>query len=159
MIVTGAELDVANSTFQIKRVLELELDRSPVYGYYRERSDADVLARIDWLILHGYLALEYDGRLPLLVYTAEGWEIEKETYAYELLDGLDERLHKGAPFEMDDLKDRNRALIFLLLEKIEATGDREYIPLLKAWAQQDYRKVRQWIQRVINGLQSPRSEA
>ena len=113
----------------------------------------EVLARIDWVILNGYLAIEYDYRLPLLVYSELGWEIEKETYADELLRGFDEMLASGkCPFDMSYLKDRDRGMILLLLDKVEATGNPKYIPLLKAWQQVDYKKVRQRIQQVVHRL-------
>lgn len=63
-----------------KKVLELKLDRSPVYGCYKKLSKDEITTNIDWLILNGYLRIEYDYRLPLLVYTRKGWEIEMDTY-------------------------------------------------------------------------------
>ena len=53
---------------------------------------------------------------------------------------------------MSDLKDRNREVIWRLLEKIEASGDRRYIPALEAWEPIDYRKVRARIRGVIRVL-------
>jgi len=136
-----------------KRVLELGLDKSPVYGHYMGLPVEDVMARIDWTILNGYLALEYDYRLPLLVYTDRGWEIEKETYAAELLQGFDRMIDSGTTtFDMEHLKDRDRAMILRLLDKVEATRDPRYVPLLTAWQQVDYRKVRERIQGVIDSL-------
>jgi hypothetical protein len=138
-----------------KEVLNLGLERSPVYGRYRQLSLEDILARIDWVILNGYLAIEYDYRLPLLRYTEAGWEIEKETYADELLRGFDDVLASGQrPFDMTYLKDRNRGLIMLLLDKVEATCDPKYVPLLEAWEQVDYKKVKQRIRHVIQRLNS-----
>ncbi|MGB7290713.1 MAG: RQC-minor-1 family DNA-binding protein [Thermodesulfobacteriota bacterium] len=136
-----------------KKVIELGLDKSPVYGYYKTHSTDEILARIDWVILNGYLDIEYDNRLPLLVYTPKGWEIEKDIYAEELIRGLDEILASGSgPFDMSYLKDKNRELIWLLLEKVEATGSDKYIPLLEEWEKIDYRKVRQKIKKVIDAL-------
>ncbi len=68
-----------------KKLLELKLDRSPVYGYYHDLSPEDILARVDWVIVNGYLDIRYEYRLPLLVYTPRGWEIEKDTYSTEML--------------------------------------------------------------------------
>jgi hypothetical protein len=68
-----------------KKLLELDLDRSPVYGAFKGTSQKEILAKIDWVILKHYLAIEYDYRLPLLVFTDKGWEIERETYTDELL--------------------------------------------------------------------------
>ena len=53
---------------------------------------------------------------------------------------------------MSDLKDRNREVIWRLLEKIEASGDLRYIPALEAWEPIDYRKVRARIRSVIRSL-------
>jgi hypothetical protein len=140
---------------QDRKLLELGLDReSPVYGYYRRLTMPEILARVDWMIREGYLAIEYDYRLPLLVFTAKGWEIERETYINELLRGFDALLESGgAQFDMTYLKDRDREMILRLLDRVQASGDRKYIPLLEAWAEVDYKKVRQRIQGVIAVLQ------
>ena len=84
-----------------KAVLEHELDQSPVYGALSELSLEQITARIDWLIIEGYFRIEYDYRLPLLVYAPRGWEIERETYADELLDGIKRLLADGN--ELQDL--------------------------------------------------------
>jgi hypothetical protein len=137
-----------------RKVLELGLDRLPVYGCYRGMPDDDVLARIDWVIARGYLDIEYDYRLPLLVYTPAGWEIEKETYARELVAGFDALLAAGPPFDLAYLKDRNRGLILRVLELVEESADTRYVPLLEAWAVIDYRKVRERIRRVVRHLRA-----
>ena len=126
-----------------KRLLERSLDSNPVYGYYRDLPVGEVQARIDWVILEGYLAIKYDYRLPLLVYTARGWEIEKETYATELLAGFDALLEAPqSAYDMSYLRDRERGMILLLLDKVEATNDPKYIPILDDWASVDYKKVK-----------------
>lgn len=135
-----------------KKVLELGLDQSPVYGYYSSLSQADILARIDWVIRSGYLGIEYEGRLPVLVYTEDGWAIERETYARELPGELDRLLAQGPPYDMGYLKDWNRGLIWRLLDLIEQSGNRSHIPLLEAWAEVDYQKVRKRINAVIRNL-------
>jgi superfamily II DNA helicase RecQ len=137
-----------------KDVLALGLDRSPVYGYFRDLSDSDTLARIDWTILNGYLRIEYSDRLPLLVYTQKGWEIEQEQYANELLDGIETTVRDGRPYNMAHLKDRNREMILLLLDKIAATDDAKFIPALEAWKKVDYKKVQQRIRQVIRQLEA-----
>jgi len=139
-----------------KEVLSRSLVQSPAYGFYKERTDDEVLARVDWLIRKGYLAIEYDGRLPLLIYTQAGWEIERETISDELLRDLDQTLKGGQqPIDMSHLKDRNREMIWRLLDKIEASGDPRYIPALEAWELIDYKKVRQRIRQVIQVLKGP----
>ncbi len=61
-------------------------------------------------------------------------------------------LEAGPPYDMTYLKDRNRGMILLLLDKVEAARDPKYIPLLEAWAQVDYKKVRERIREVIRRL-------
>ncbi len=138
-----------------KRVLELGLDESPVYGYYKDLHIDDVMARIDWVILNGYLDIAYDYRLPMLVYTDKGWKIERDTYAEELLSGFDDMLETPRKeHDMSYLKDKDRGMILLLLDKVEATGDEKFIPLLESWEQVDYKKVRKQIREVIANLVS-----
>ena len=135
-----------------KKLLELQLDKSPVYGFFKELTIKDILAKIDWSIENHYLEIRYDYRLPLLAFTEKGWDIEKDTYAEELLEKLESVLDsKDYTFVME-LKDRDREMILLLLSKIQSTGDRRFIPLLKAWAEIDYKKVRKKINRVIAAL-------
>ena len=136
-----------------KIVLKLELDKSPVYGYYADLTMDKILARVDWTIVHGYLDIAYDYRLPLLRYSLRGWEIERETYAGELLQEFDNMLESGCEqFDMHYLKDRCRDMILLLLDKVEATGDKKYIPILEAWAEIDYKKVKMRIGQVMDKL-------
>lgn len=136
------------------KILELNLDRCPVYGYFKALSIKAITTKIDWLILNEYLSIQYDYRLPLLVYTRKGWEIEMDAYSDELLRGFDEMLASGkTDFDVTDLKDRNREMILILLDKLAATGDKKSISILEAWKRVDYKKVRQRINGVINKLQ------
>jgi len=136
-----------------EEVLRLHFDQCPVYGYFHDRSADDVLAKIDRAILDGYLKIMYDYRLPVLVFTDAGWEIEKETFANELLAGFDKLLTTSQPpYDMSYLKDRNRSLIWCLLDKIEASGNSKYLPLLEAWEQMDYKKVKLRIEEVMRKI-------
>ncbi len=136
-----------------KRVIELNLDGNPVYGHFKDLTIEQITARIDWCIVESYLAIEYDYRLPLLMYTSRGWEIEMDTYTDELLRGFDKMTKAGTEdFDMSHLKDRNREMIMLLLDKVEATGNPKYIPVLEAWKHVDYRKVRARISQAIEVL-------
>lgn len=135
-----------------KKLLKLKLNKSPVYGFFKELTISKIRSKIDWTIVNGYLRIEYDYRLPLLVYTKKGWEIEKDTYSDELLNKLKELLETGDYSFVTELKDRDRSMILLLLDKIKNTNNREFIPLLKAWKKIDYRKVRAAIRKVIKSL-------
>lgn len=136
-----------------KKLLELELNHNPVYGAFKGTVQKDILAKIDWMILNDFLAIEYDNRLPLLVFTERGWEIERETYAVELLEQLTEASEMGDYGFVEYLKDRNRGLIHLLLDKIAESGNKELIIILSAWESIEYKKVRDRIQEVISILE------
>ncbi len=136
-------------------VLQHHLDQCPVHGYFHHLSAEEILARIDRAILDGYLKVMYDYRLPVLVFTDAGWEIEKETFANELLAEFDELLTtKQPPYDMSYLKDRNRSLIWCLLDKIEDSGNPKYLPVLEAWAQIDYKKVKLRIEEVVREIKT-----
>ena len=88
------------------------------------------------------------------MYTPSGWEIERETYAEELFQGFLRTIAMGqASYDMESLKDRDRGMIFVLLDKVEMRGDRRFIPLLNGWASVDHKKVRQRISAVIRAIE------
>jgi len=136
-----------------KKLLEHNFNTNPAYGFFKDLSIVDITAKIDWVILEGFLTIEYDYRLPLLVYTPIGWDIEKDIYADELLAGFGDMIDSGRQiFDMTYLKDRNREMINLLLDKVQATQDRKYIPILEAWAQIDYKKIQKRIRAIVKRL-------
>lgn len=137
-----------------KKLLQHGLDTSPVYGFYQGLTIGDITARIDWVIKNGYLDIEYDGRLPVLVYTDKGWEIERNTYSDELLEKLWSLIPDGDYRFVHELKDRNRGMILLLLDKIKESGEQGFVPILKAWQEIEYKNVRKEISKVINHLET-----
>ncbi len=136
-----------------KKLIDLGLDQSPSYGALRTLSRQEVLARIDWLIINNYLAIEYDYRLPLLVYTPRGWEIEKNTFAAELQGKLDHLIASTNPIpDLTWLNDCNREVLIHLLDRIEASGKSNYIPVLESWSQSASRKIRGKIHGVVEQI-------
>jgi formate dehydrogenase maturation protein FdhE len=118
---------------------------------------AEIVKRIDYAITKGYLAIEYLGRLPVLTFTAAGWEIEQNTYSDELLMKL--RQLAIGPVQTTDiefLKGKNRSLIMMLLDKIEAGKDNKLLSVLEEWRKTDYKKVRNRISEVIQSVESPK---
>lgn len=133
-------------------MLEHGLNQCPAYGYYQDLTLQEITNRIDWIIEKDYLEIEYRARLPMLVFSKRGWEIERETYAEELLQKLTKLLEEKDYSFVQEMRDRNRGMILLLLEKIRQTGNARFIPLLKAWQVIEYRKVQAEIQKVIDYL-------
>jgi superfamily II DNA helicase RecQ len=135
-----------------KKLLELKLNSCPYYGFYHALPIDEITSKIDRLIEHGYLRIEYDYRLPLIVFTEPGWEIEKDTYADELFEKL-KNISETKDFDfIKTLKDRNRGMIFLLLDKIRKSRDARFLPVLEYWKSIDYKKVRARIDSVIRTI-------
>lgn len=141
-----------------KKVLALELDRCPVYGIFHSEKLEQVMKKIDWMIDFDFLDIEYDGKLPMIVFTDRGWQIESDQRADELLREWDGWLEQDRSIpDMYYLKDRNRSMIFLFLEKVRETGDKKYIPYLEAWEEIDYKKVKARIREIMKALKSNES--
>ena len=136
-----------------KKLFKLGLDKEPFYGCFRDLTIKQIKEKIDWVILHRYLVIEYDYRLPLIYYTQKGWKLAKEIVIEEIIGEFDEMLESGTEYyNMRFLMDKNREMIFELLDRIKESKSRKYIPLLEAWAKVDYKKVRQRIWQVIEEL-------
>jgi len=137
-----------------KKILELELNHSPAYGSFRDLTIEDITARIDWLIVNDYLGIEYDYRLPLLIYRPRGWAIEREIYAAELMERINAWLADPALIpDLGWLNDKNHEVLFLLLDHIAGSGDPKYLPLLGSWASGTTRKLARRIREVVGVLQ------
>ena len=113
-----------------KKILEYKLNECPAYGYYHNLKLNDISKCVDWMIEKDYLRIKYDYRLPLLVFSEQGWEIEKETFA--------EELYQRFCFE---LKEVNRQVVLRVLDKIEAEGTDEFLACLEAWRRMEVKKV------------------
>ena len=119
----------------------------------------EIIEKIEWMIQHDFLEIQYSGKLPMIIFSPRGWTIQRDQYADELLLQWEEWLAGNiTPVSMEYLKDRNRGLILLFLEKIRKTGDKRYIPFLRRWESIDYKKVVQVIRRVVDCLESGKND-
>ena len=143
-----------------KKLLAIGLDKSAGYGYFRSLTLDQITERVDWMILHDFFAIDYDRDMPLLVFTDRGWEIQIENMT-ELMLKQWEMWADTVPQDLDMtyLKDLNRSMILLFLEKVARTHDARYLPLLRQWAPIDYRKVREAIGKVIDYLEQGNSKS
>ena len=138
-----------------KKILELELDNSPAYGAFHDLTIEEVAERIDWLIANNYLGIEYNYRLPLVIYRPRGWAIERETYANELLEFLNILL--ACPVTTTGigwLNNNKSEVLILLLDLFEASQYKKYLPVLAAWATHASRRLANRIHAVIGVLRS-----
>ena len=137
-----------------KKILEYKLNECPAYGYYHDMKLDDISKCIDWMIKNDYLRIKYDYRLPLLVFSEKGWEIEKETFAEELYQRfcLDvKEKHARVIFEM---KEVNRQVVMRVLDKIEEEGTKEFLTCLEAWKLMEVKKVATRIAAVENAIKN-----
>ena len=118
-----------------KKIFEHKLNECPAYGYYQDMKLDDIAKCIDWMIKKDYLRIEYDYRLPLLVFSEKGWQIEKEK--------------ARVIFEM---KEVNRQVVMRVLDKIEKDGTEEFLPYLEAWKMLEVKKVAARIAEVENKI-------
>ncbi|OKZ62039.1 MAG: RQC domain protein [Clostridium sp. 42_12] len=113
-----------------KKILEYKLNECPAYGYYHSLKLNDISKCVDWMIEKDYLRIKYDYRLPLLVFSKQGWEIEKETFAEELYQRF-----------CLDVKEKHAQVVLRVLDKIEAEGTDEFLACLEAWRRMEVKKV------------------
>lgn len=138
-----------------KKVLQLELNKCPSYGYFRTETLEEIMKKIDWMIDCDFLDIVYSGKLAVIVYTERGWLIESDLRADEFLNEWDQWLAEGLESpDMSYLKDRNREMIYLFLDMVGETKDRKYIPYLKVWEKIDYKKVAARIREKIKLLEA-----
>ncbi|WP_078544643.1 RQC-minor-1 family DNA-binding protein [Litchfieldia alkalitelluris] len=138
-----------------KKVLELGLDTCPVYGYYKSEKLDIITEKIDWMIDFDFLDIEYSGKLPMIVFTERGWQIESDQLTDELLSEWQEWVNQGKlDQDMSYLKDRNRQMILLLLEKVKESGNPAFIPYLMLWEKIEYKKVKEAIRTTIKALEN-----
>ncbi len=124
-----------------KTIFKYKLNECPAYGYYQDMKLDDISKCIDWMIKEDYLRIEYDYRLPLLVFSEKGWQIEKETFAQELYQRMCLDVEEKKARVIFEMKEVNRQVVMCVLDKIEKEGTKEFLPYLEAWKMLEVKKV------------------
>ena len=124
-----------------KKIFEYKLNECPAYGYYQDMKLDDISKCIDWMIKEDYLRIEYDYRLPLLVFSEKGSQIEKETFAQELYQRMCLDVEEKKARVLFEMKEVNRQVVMCVLDKIEKDGTKEFLPYLEAWKMLEVKKV------------------
>lgn len=126
-----------------KKVLEHGLDKCPAYGFYHELTMEEISYRVDFMIEQDFLRIEYYDRLPVLVFSEAGWAIEEAVYAEELYQRFRARVKAGNGRDsgvagdmepdalIEQMKTVNRQVVFDVLEKIRASKNTDFIPVLE----------------------------
>ena len=124
-----------------KTIFKYKLNECPAYGYYQDMKLDDISKCIDWMIKEDYLRIEYDYRLPLLVFSEKGWQIEKETFSQELYQRMCLDVEEKKARVIFEMKEVNRQVVMCVLDKIEKDGTKEFLPYLEAWKMLEVKKV------------------
>ena len=135
-----------------KKIFEYKLNECPAYGYYQDMKLDDISKYIDWMIKKDYLRIEYDYRLPLLVFSEKGWQIEKETFAQEIYQRMCLDVKENKARVIFEMKEVNRQVVMRVLDKIEKDGTEEFLPYLEAWKMLEVKKVAVRIAEVENKI-------
>lgn len=135
-----------------KKLFEYKLNECPAYGYYQDMKLDDISKCIDWMIKKDYLRIEYDYRLPLLVFSEKGWQIEKETFAQELYQRMCLDVKEKKARVIFEMKEVNRQVVMCVLDKIEKDGTKEFLSYLEAWKMLEVKKVAARIIEVENKI-------
>lgn len=135
-----------------KTIFKYKLNECPAYGYYQDMKLDDISKCIDWMIKEDYLRIEYDYRLPLLVFSEKGWQIEKETFAQELYQRMCLDVEEKKARVIFEMKEVNRQVVMCVLDKIEKDGTKEFLPYLEAWKMSEVKKVAARIAEVENKI-------
>ena len=135
-----------------KKIFEYKLNECSAYGYYQDMKLDDISKCIDWMIKKDYLRIEYDYRLPLLVFSEKGWQIEKETFAQEIYQRMCLDVKENKARVIFEMKEVNRHVVMRVLDKIEKDGTEEFLPYLEAWKMLEVKKVAARIAEVENKI-------
>ncbi|MDS0525918.1 DNA helicase II [Clostridium sp. SHJSY1] len=137
-----------------KKLLEKELNTCPSYGYYSQLTIEDITKIVDWMIVNDYLDIQYNWKLPMIVFSEKGWETYKPFYADELYN-LILNVDKDKCDELiERMKITNRQVVKILLPKIGESKNIGFIRFLEKWETGEVKKVRVMINKTISKLKS-----
>ena len=134
-----------------QKVLAHNLDGNPCYGVFADKTLALILNMIDRCILDGYLTIRYEGRLPVLIYTDKGRNIEKHTYADELLSAFLSDASKGKDDFIERMQSVNPERVRIALGKLDGAGGPSVSQALETRLPHTNSKVKKWINALLHG--------
>lgn len=137
-----------------KKLLEKELNQCPSYGYYNQLSIEEITKIIDWMIVNNYLNIDYNGRLPMIIFSDKGFETYKPFYVDELYNCILNVSENTRDDLIEQLKQTNREVVKLLLLRIGVSKNIGFIRFLTKWEAVEVKKVRFMINGAIYKLKS-----
>lgn len=138
-----------------KKLLGKQLNLCPSYGCFKHMTIGEITLIVDWMIINNYLDIEYNWRLPMIVFAEKGWQTYKPFYVDEIYNKILNANSSDKDKIIDDLKKTNREVILMLLDKIGLSNNIGFIRFLNQWESVEVKKVRQKINFTINKIKSP----
>lgn len=135
-----------------KKVLELKFDECPSYGYYNSLTISEITKIVDWMIINDYLDIDYNYRLPMIVFSYKGWELYKPIYADELYNKILVVAENSETDLINQLLKTNREVIKIVLLQVGASKNIGVIRFLENWKENEVKKVRSMINGAINAI-------
>jgi hypothetical protein len=145
-----------------QKVKRLGLEDVPGHGFFAGWSEEEVMAKIDTCFHRGWLRFERTREgLPLIGYTDEGLAKAKEFVMERWMEELRGQVGAVAAgkalklsFLMAENPQRNHDTVFLLIERLAGELDTGWLPMLRAWAELETKRVRARLREVIGRLES-----
>lgn len=137
-----------------KKLLENNLNECPSYGYYNKFTIEEITKIVDWMIVNDYLEISYNGKLPMIIFSENGWETYKPFYVEELYNLILNVNKTNCSNLIEQMKQTNRAVVKLLLLKIGESKNIGFIRFLVKWESVEVKKVRYMINCAISKLKS-----
>lgn len=106
------------------------------------------------MIVHNYLDIDYNGRLPMVIFSEKGWETYKPFYVNELYNYILNVNETMCNDLIEQLKQTNREVVKLLLLEIGGSKNIGFIRFLSKWELVEVKKVRYMIKCAISKLKS-----
>ena len=100
-------------------------------------------------IVDGFLRIEHEGRMPVLVFTEKGWEIERQVYADELLLEIQVGVSIGNHDFIERMLRVNPVCVLLALGQLDNTKDPKLRAALEAWLPQAQGKVKKKLRSLL----------
>jgi predicted nucleotidyltransferase len=138
------------------KVIEQEWDQVENYGALSHLTQNEIARKVDWMIRHDWLDIEYDWALPMIVHSEQGWERVQELWIEKLLGEFETWVVEGQLEQVwPRLKSIHRHIKFQLLERIRAQRAHHLALVLLAWRPYEVRRVRERIGGVLRDLGVP----
>jgi len=128
------------------KVFEKEWNQVETYGALAHLTRDEIARKVDWMIHHRWLRIEYDWALPLIAHSERGWERVQRLWVEKLLGEFETWVTEGQPEQVwPRIKTIHRQIKFQLLERIRAQQAHHLAPVLLAWRPHEVRKVQERI--------------